>query len=135
MTSRCRALRPRAFVLVLALAAACGHDESTAPPVVTGEIAGHWSGSAEFGVQFSADFTREGTNVGGSGSFTSPVGSGPFTVTGGHVNGADVILDISSPEFGTATYTGRFTTADRITGRLTAPSFGQIVLTLDRGRG
>jgi hypothetical protein len=133
VTGRSRLIRRYALLLAVALPTCESGDEPTAP-VVSGQIAGHWSGSAEFGVRFTADFTQEGSAVSGSGSFTSPVGSGPFTITSGQVDGATVSLALSSPDFGTATYTGRFVTADRITGRLTAPSFGQIVLTLDRDR-
>jgi hypothetical protein len=116
------------------LVAACNGGDDTTAPVLSGQIAGHWTGTAEFGVQFSATFTQQGNIVGGSGSFTSPLGGGPFTVTSGQVTGADVSLVLNSPDFGSATYTGRFETADHITGHLAEPSFGQIVLALDRSR-
>lgn len=132
MTIRRRALRPWALGLALLLAACNGSDSTS--PVVAGQIAGHWTGGGDFGVEFSADFTQQGTTVGGSGSFSSVVGSGPFTVASGQVIGADVTLALHSADFGDATYTGRFETADHITGRLAAPSVGQVVLALDRSR-
>lgn len=82
------ALRPflpslRAVLAIVAIgssAIACSGDS---PTEGTWPIAGRWSGTAVFGtVRFSATFTQNGEIVGGSGTFTSPLGSGPFTVAG-----------------------------------------------------
>jgi hypothetical protein len=119
-----------ALFLFVALAACGGGGESTAP--ATPSIAGHWKGSALLGqVQFEATFTQAGEVVGGNGEFTSPLGSGPFTVAG-TLRGQDVELGLTSTEFGATTYTGRFVTSDRITGHLEAPGYSDLELTLER---
>ena len=125
---------PLLFALVLAgIAAACGGNDSTAPKGQVGQIAGHWSGAANFGgLTFSADFTQQGNTVGGSGSYDSPVGSGPFTVSSGHIDGSNVTLTLTSELLGTATYTGEFETADRISGMLATESYSNVALTIER---
>jgi hypothetical protein len=127
----CR-IRPRAAAvcLALALAAACHGKDAAAPD--NPQIAGHWKGDAALStVRFEATFTQNGSAVGGTGQFTSPLGSGPFTVTG-QLNGANVNLNLTSAEFGATTYVGRFSGANRIVGHLADPSYGNIDLTLDR---
>ena len=111
-------------------AASCGGKDAAAPD--NPQIAGHWTGSAAFStVQFEATFTQTGSSVGGSGQFHSPLGSGPFTVDG-HLDGANVTLNLTSNEFGSTTYVGRFSGADRIVGHITEPGYGDIDLTLER---
>ena len=119
------------FALFAALAlAACGGKDAAAP--ANPKIAGHWKGTAAVNsVRFEATFTQAGSAVGGSGQFTSPLGSGPFTVTGA-LTGANVALELTSTEFGATTYVGRFAGADRIVGHITAAAYGDIDLTLDR---
>ncbi len=110
--------RRLALLLVLAATTACDED-ATAP--LSPSIAGRWKGSAALGaVQFEATFTQSGEAVAGTGQFASPLGSGPFTVTG-TVRGQDVQLVLVSTEFGTTSYAGRFTGANTITGRLQDP--------------
>ena len=122
-------VRRIAAALLLALAtSACGRD-ATAP--ASPSIAGRWSGSAAFGaVQFEATFTQAGQAVSGTGAFSSPLGSGPFTISGSVV-GQDVNLTLVSTEFGTSSYIGKFTGANTINGRLQNPDFE---LTLERDR-
>lgn len=110
--------RRLAVLLALVATIACGTD-ATAP--LSPSIAGRWEGSAALGtVRFEATFTQSGEAVGGTGQFTSPLGSGPFTVTG-TVRGQDVQLVLVSSEFGGTSYAGRFTGANTITGRLQDP--------------
>jgi hypothetical protein len=114
----------------IVLAASCRGSEAAGPD--RPQIAGHWKGSAVLStVRFEATFTQTGSAVGGSGQFTSPLGSGPFTVDG-HLDGADVTLNLTSTEFGATTYVGRFSGTDRIVGHITAPSYGDVDLTLER---
>ena len=133
MTSR--TLRRTAFTslvasLAVVFATGCGKD--TAAPPATPQIAGHWSGSAALStVRIEATFTETAGAVGGSGQFTSPLGSGPFTVDG-RVTGADVSLNLTSTQFGVTTYVGRFSGDNRIIGHLTDASYGNIDLTLNR---
>ena len=121
----------RRFALFAVFAlAACGGKDAAAP--ANPQIAGHWKGDAALTtVRFDANFTQAGSAVGGSGQFTSPLGSGPFTVTG-QLAGANVSLELTSTEFGATTYVGRFSGADRIVGHITAAAYGDIDLTLDR---
>jgi hypothetical protein len=115
---------------VIAFGTSCGGKDAAAPD--TPQIAGHWKGSAALStVHFDATFTQNGSAVGGSGQFTSPLGSGPFTVNG-HLDGADVTLNLMSTEFGATTYVGRFSGPDRIVGHITASEYGNIDLTLER---
>lgn len=114
----------------LLVAAACGGRNAAAPD--NPQIAGHWKGDAALStVRFEANFTQAGSAVGGTGQFTSPLGSGPFTVTG-QLTGANVSLDLTSTEFGATTYVGKFSGADRIIGHITASGYGNIDLTLNR---
>lgn len=130
LAHRCRPIRLAALCAALAFAASCGQKNAAAP--ANPQIAGHWKGSAAAStVRFEATFTQNGGAVGGSGQFTSPLGSGPFTVDG-TLTGADVSLNLTSTEFGATTYVGRFSGANRIIGHLTATQFGDINLTLDR---
>jgi len=82
-------------------------------------------------VRFEATFTESAGAVGGSGQFTSPLGSGPFTVDG-RLTGSDVTLNLTSTQFGVTTYVGRFSGDNRIIGHLTDASYGNIDLTLNR---
>jgi len=119
-----------AFALTIVSSTGCGKD-AAAPPV-TPRIAGHWSGSAALStVRFSATFTESGGAVGGNGQFSSPLGSGPFTVDG-RLTGSDVTLNLTSTQFGVTTYVGRFSGDNRIIGHLTDASYGNIDLTLNR---
>lgn len=114
--------------MLLALLACA--EEPTVPE--NPSIAGRWSGSAVANqVRFQATFTQAGDVVGGTGHFTSPLGSGPFTVTG-RLIGVEVELSLTSAEFGETTYVGRFTRADRIEGHLEAPSYSMLNLALER---
>lgn len=118
----------RAAVCVLLLVAATACDRDAASPE-NPSIAGHWSGSAALGaVQFEADFTQDNETVGGTGEFSSPLGSGPFTIAG-TLEGRDVQLTLVSAEFGVTTFVGRFTGANTIEGTLENPDFD---LTLER---
>ena len=115
-------------LLLAASLVACGRD-AAAPALPS--IAGRWSGSAAFGtVQFEASFTQDGQAVAGTGDFSSPLGSGPFTIAG-TVIGQDVNLTLVSAEFGTSSYIGRFTGANTIEGRLQNPDF-ELKLQRDR---
>lgn len=125
-----RHLRPALLGAAIAFAASCGGKDAAAPE--NPQIAGHWKGTALLSaVRFEATFTQNGSAVGGTGEFTSPLGSGPFTVAG-HLDGANVTLDLTSTEFGVTTYVGRFSGSDRIVGHITAEGFGEIELTLER---
>lgn len=125
MSRLARTFRPArrrlAACLLLAFAAsACGRD-ATAPE--SPSIAGRWSGSASFGLlRFEATFSQTGEAVSGTGEFSSPLGSGPFTISG-TVVGRDVNLTLVSTEFGTSSYIGRFTGANTINGTLQNPNY------------
>ena len=74
------------LALLLILGNACGDENATGP---TASIAGRWAGTAALGAaRYEVTLTQSGEDVMGSGSFSSPVGSGPFTVTG-RVSGSD----------------------------------------------
>jgi hypothetical protein len=95
-------------------------------------IEGHWSGSASLGaIQFEATFAQDGEAVSGTGDFGTPLGGGPFTAEGTLI-GSAVELTLTSDELGNATYSGRFVSRDRISGRLTAEGFGERELVLNR---
>ncbi len=120
------------IALALAMLSSTGCGKDAAAPPANPQIAGHWSGSAALStVRFEATFTESAGAVGGSGQFTSPLGSGPFTVDG-RVTGGDVSLNLTSTQFGVTTYVGRFSGDNRIIGHLTDASYGNIDLTLDR---
>ncbi len=119
-------------VLALAMLSSTGCGKDAAAPPANPQIAGHWSGSAALStVRFEATFTESAGAVGGSGQFTSPLGSGPFTVDG-RLTGSDVTLNLTSTQFGVTTYVGRFSGDNRIIGHLTDASYGNIDLTLNR---
>jgi len=121
-------LRWRAVVGVVLFACLAACDKDAVAPD-NPSIAGHWSGSAYLGtVRFEATFTHDGESVGGTGHFTSPYGSGPFTVSG-TVRGREVDLVLVSEEFGVTTYEGRFTGANTIEGDLQNPDAS---LTIER---
>ena len=121
-------VRWRAAGCAIILAAATACDRDSASPE-SPSIAGSWSGSAALGaVQFEADFTQDGETVGGTGGFSSPLGSGPFTISG-TLQGRDVQLTLISSQFGVTTFAGRFTGANTIEGTLSNPDFD---LTLER---
>ena len=96
------------------------------------DITGRWTGTAKaYTVHFSADFTRAGDAVGGSGSFSSPIASGDFVVSG-TVSGRDVDLVLTSEELGATVFRGRFTASDRIEGTFDPNGSYELDLTLDR---
>ena len=118
------------LALCLAIVGCGGGGESTGPHVRS--IAGRWEGSAALGaVHFGATFTQTGGAVSGTGTFTSPLGSGPFTAAG-TVMGDDVSLALTSADFGATTYIGRFTSATRIEGHLDDAAYGGLGLTLEK---
>ena len=127
----------RAFRLVrlgavaLALSAACRGDGG-GPAGPNPVSAGDWSGTAHaYTVHFEATFTQAGESVGGTGSFSSPLASGDFTVTGTLV-GSEVDLVLHSSELGATAFRGRFTAADRIEGTFDPGGSYESDLTLDR---
>jgi hypothetical protein len=125
-----RILRPLALVVALLASAACHHVEALGPDPV---IAGQWHGHAKVGLlQVDANFTQNGDSVGGTGSFSSPLGGSDFTVTG-TLTGAQVSLVLYSAELGSTTFVGRFTEANRIVGIVARPNADDLDLTLDRG--
>ena len=106
------------MLLVLAFAG-CGEDDSLAPSAPS--IAGRWSGSALAGtVRFEATFTQSGETVGGSGQVNSIYGSDHFTISG-TLRGQEVLLTLTSTQNGVSGYTGKFTGANTIEGRLDPP--------------
>lgn len=95
-------------------------------------IAGRWTGTAKaYTVRFEATFTQTGEAVGGTGSFSSPLASGDFTVTG-TLRGRDVALVLTSEELGATRFVGRFVAADRIEGTFDPGGRYEMELTLDR---
>ena len=121
-------IRWRAVVGALLFSSLAGCDKDPTAPE-NPSIAGHWSGSKYLGaVQFEATFMQDGEAVGGTGYFTSPEGSGPFTISG-TVRGQEVDLVLVSQEFGVTTYKGRFTGANTIEGDLQNPD---VSLTIER---
>lgn len=119
-TGRDKGWRAIPYIVLIAMTlAGCRDRDATAP--ATPSIAGQWSGSARLGlVRFEATFTQTGETVGGTGEFSSPLGSGPFTIAG-TVRGRNVDLVLVSTQFGTTTYIGRFTGANTIEGDLQNP--------------
>ena len=114
----------------LTIGSACHHGDPLGPNPV---IAGAWHGHAKVGLlQVTANFTQDGESVGGTGSFSSPLGGSSFTVTGTLI-GADVSLVLYSAELGSTTFVGRFTEANRIVGIVARPNEDDLDLTLDRG--
>ena len=119
--------RWRATACALLLATFACDKDATAPE--NPSIAGHWSGSAKLGlVDFEATFTQDGETVGGTGEFSSPEGSGTFTISG-TLRGRDVQLTLVSAQYGVTTFVGRFTGANTIEGSLQNPD---LELTLER---
>lgn len=124
-----RILRPLVLGIALFAGAACHHVDALGPHPV---IAGVWHGHAKAGLlQVDANFTQDGESVGGTGSFSSPLGGSDFTVTG-TVSGARVSLVLYSPELGSTTYIGRFTENNRIVGIVARPNEDDVDLTIDR---
>lgn len=120
-----------ASLLALAAVLACGGDGG-GPVGVNPSIAGRWTGSAKLGLlDFEATFTQSGDSVGGTGSFSSPLGGSDFDVRG-VTKGGDVSLVLTSQTIGATTFTGRFVAADRITGMLEIPNRDDEELTIDR---
>ena len=124
----------RACVLLgvfLALGAACG-DDGGGPVGPNPVIAGNWEGTAKAGlVRFNATFTQDVKAVGGTGSFTSPLGGSDFIVEG-TLEGANVDLLLTSASIGATTFRGRFIAKNRIQGILDRPEEEDLELTLDR---
>ena len=124
------ARRWRALLLAVSLAACHGNGGGPVGPDPS--LTGHWTGTAKaHTVHFSADFTQNGQAVTGSGDFSSPLGGGPFTVTG-TASGANVDLVLASAEFGATSFRGHFTAAHRVEGTLDLPGDSDLDLTLDR---
>ena len=121
--------RLAALSLVLVLSGACDDANPTDPPA---SITGRWAGSAALGaLRYEVTLTQSEEDVAGTGSFTSPVGSGPFTVTG-RVTGSDVELRLVSGTLGSTTYLGTFDGPNRIVGHLEHPTYSDLELALDR---
>ena len=121
--------RLAALSLVLVLSGACDDANPTDPQA---SITGRWAGSAALGaVRYEVTLTQSEEDVAGTGSFTSPVGSGPFTVTG-RVTGFDVALQLVSGTLGSTTYLGTFDGANRIVGHLEHPTYSDLELALER---
>jgi hypothetical protein len=117
------------LALLLVLGNACGDENPTDPPA---SIAGRWAGTAALGaVRYEVTLTQSGEDVTGTGSFSSPVGSGPFTVTG-RVSGSDVELRLASQTLGSTTYVGTFDGPNRIVGHLQHPTYSNVELALER---
>jgi hypothetical protein len=119
------------FVSLALLLSACEGDGGGAvgPDPV---IAGRWTGTAKLQtVRFEATFTQAGEVVGGSGTFSSPLGSGDFTVAG-TLRGRDVALVLTSDELGATSFVGRFVAADRIEGTFDPNGAYELDLTLNR---
>src|SRR5919109_3971588 len=128
---RRKLLPPRVSVLslVLVLSGACGDENPTSPPE---SITGRWAGSAGLGaVSYEVNLTQTGQDVSGTGSFTSPVGSGPFTVTG-RVTATGVELLLVSQTLGSTTYVGTFDGPNRIVGHIEHPLYSNLELVLER---
>ena len=125
--------RARAALLAACLLAWAGgcHGDGGGPVGLSPSIAGEWTGTAKaYTVHFSATFTQAGEAVGGHGRFSSPVGSGDFTVSG-TLQGREVALLLTSREIGATAFTGQFTARDRIEGTLALPG-EDLDLTLER---
>jgi hypothetical protein len=119
-----------AALLALAAAAGCGRTDDPVGP--TTSITGRWTGHAQLNLlHFSATFTQNGEAVTGLGEFSSPIGSGPFSVTGSYVT-PRVTLTLVSAELGTTGYEGTLSSANEINGRLTTPPYDGMELTLRR---
>ena len=104
---------------MIAASIGCGSDDVAAP--ASPSIAGRWEGTARLGtVRFEATFTQAGESVAGTGQVRILGSSTSFTVSG-TVRGRDVELTLASAEYGATTYSGRFTGANTITGRLANP--------------
>lgn len=131
MRSMLRRACLRAPLLALLALAGCGDDGGGAVGP-NPSLNGHWTGTAKFHtVRFEATFDQVGTEVTGIGSFTSPLGGDDFTATGTNLGG-EVRLTLVAPTIGTATYNGHFVARDRVTGRLDAPGYDDMELTIDR---
>lgn len=121
----------RRLVLVAAVAVACKGDGG-GPVGPDPTLDGRWKGSAKLGLlDFSARFEQDGQEVTGTGKFSSPLGGDDFTATG-TVVGIEVRLVLTSSEYGVSTYAGRFVAANRVEGRLDAPQYSDLELTIDR---
>jgi hypothetical protein len=129
----CRPLRWRALLWGLLVAATAGCKGDGGGPVGPEPvIAGRWTGTARaYTVQFTANFTQGGEAVGGSGSFSSPLASGDFVVSG-TLRGREVDLVLTSDELGATAFIGRFVAADRIEGTFDPNGSYELDLTLDR---
>lgn len=120
-----------ALLAIVAVGSGCKGDGG-GPVGPDPVIAGRWTGTAKaYTVQFTANFTQAGDQVGGTGRFSSPIASGDFTVTGTLV-GRDVDLVLTSAELGATSFIGRFTAADRIEGTFDPNGSYELDLTLDR---
>jgi hypothetical protein len=121
-----------ATALAVALPLACSKGDGGGPVGPDPSLTGTWRGSAKLGaLDFVAQFQQVDANVVGTGAFSSPLGGDDFTVVGTSVGG-QVRLTLTSSEYGVSTYNGRFVAADRVTGKLDAPQYSDLELTIDR---
>lgn len=124
--------RPTLLFALLVLASAGCKGDGGGPAGLDPVIAGRWTGTARaYTVQFTANFTQAGEAVGGSGSFSSPLASGDFIVSG-TLRGREVDLVLTSDELGATAFIGRFVAADRIEGTFDPNGDYELDLTLDR---
>ena len=120
-----------ACVALVVAASGCKGDGG-GPVGPAPDITGRWTGTAKaYTVQFRADFTQAGSAVGGAGSFSSPIASGDFVVSG-TLSGRDLDLVLTSRELGATVFRGRFTAANRIEGTFDPNGSYELDLTLDR---
>jgi hypothetical protein len=121
-----------ALALPLAATAGCSKGDGGGPVGPEPSLTGTWRGSAKLGaLDFVAQFRQVDANVVGTGAFSSPLGGDDFTAVGTSIGG-QVRLTLTSSEYGVSTYNGRFVAADRVTGRLDAPQYSDLELTIDR---
>lgn len=127
-----RSLRRLALCALLVTASAGCKGDGGGPVGLDPDITGRWTGRARaYTVQFAANFTHAGDAVGGSGSFSSPLASGDFVVSG-TLRGREVDLVLTSDELGATAFIGRFVAADRIEGTFDPNGSYELDLTLDR---
>lgn len=125
-------LRRLALLVAIALPLACGKGDGGGPVGPEPSLTGTWRGSAKLGaLDFVAQFQQVDGNVVGTGAFSSPLGGDDFTAVGTSIGG-QVRLTLTSSEYGVSTYNGRFVAANRVTGKLDAPQYSDLELTIDR---
>lgn len=126
-----RGIYPLLLAAAFALgSSSCGHKDD--PVSASTTVTGRWTGHAQLNLlHFSATFTQNGREVSGLGDFSSPIGSGPFTVVG-TFDSPRLTLTLVSAELGTTGYEGTLSSANEINGRLTTPPYDGMELTLRR---